>query len=59
LYYQYKGRTKRRMLPVREDYFVVENYDFFRVRFTKEKDKVTGLEEIFTDGSVMKNTRVE
>ncbi|UCG93305.1 MAG: S41 family peptidase [candidate division WOR-3 bacterium] len=57
LYYQYKKRTKRRMLPVREDYFVVENYDFFRVRFTKEKGRITSLDEIFTDGSVMRNTR--
>lgn len=57
LYYQYKKRTKRRMLPVREDYFVVENYDFFRVRFIIYKGKITGLEEIFTDGSVVRNTR--
>ncbi len=57
LYYQYKKRTKRRMLPVREDYFVIENYDFFRVRFTKDKSKITSLEEIFTDGSIMRNTR--
>ncbi len=59
LYYQYKKRTKRRMLPVREDYFVIENYDFFRVRFTIEKGKVTSLDEIFTDGSVMRNTRTD
>lgn len=57
LYYQYKKRTKRRMLPVREDYFVIEYYDFFRVRFTKDKGKITSLEEIFTDGSVVRNTR--
>jgi hypothetical protein len=57
LYYQYKDRTKRRMVPVREDYFVVENYDFFRVRFTKDKGAITSLEEIFTDGSVIRSTR--
>jgi len=57
LYYQYKKRTKRRMLPVREDYFVVEDYDFFRVRFIIEKGRITSLEEIFTDGSVVRNTR--
>jgi hypothetical protein len=59
LYYQYKKRTKRRMLPVREDYFVVEDYDFFRVRFTIEKGKIASLEEIFTDGSVVRNTRTD
>lgn len=57
LYYQYENRTKRRMLVVREDYFVIENYDFFRVRFTKDKGRITTLEEIFTDGSVVRNTR--
>lgn len=57
LYYQYKKRTKRIMLPVREDYFVVEHYDFFRVRFVKDNGRVTVLEEIFTDGSVRRSTR--
>ncbi len=59
LYYQYKKRTKRRMLPVRKDYFVIEDYDFFRVRFTRDKGKITTLEEIFTDGSVVRNTRTD
>lgn len=58
LYYQYKQRAKRRMLPVREDYFVIQDYDFFRVKFTIEENKITSLEEIFTDGSVMRNTRI-
>ena len=57
LYYQYREGTKRRMLLVREDYFVIENYDFFRVRFTKDRGAITSLEEIFTDGSVVRNTR--
>ena len=57
LNYQYKKRTKRKMLAVRKDYFIIEDYDFFRVRFTIEKGKVNSLEEIFTDGSVMRNTR--
>jgi len=57
LYYQYKKRTKRVMLPVREDYFVIENYDFFRVRFGRDRGRVTVLEEIFTDGSVTRSTR--
>ena len=59
LYYQYKKRTKRRMWAVREDYFIIENYDFFRVRFTKDKGKITGLDEIFTDGSISRNTRTD
>jgi hypothetical protein len=52
LYYQYKGRTKRKMMPVSSEYFVVENYDFFRVKFIRKNNRVSCLREIFTDGSV-------
>jgi C-terminal processing protease CtpA/Prc len=57
LYYQYKGRTKRKMMAVSSDYFVVENYDFFRVRFTRKNNRVVALQEIFTDGSITKCPR--
>jgi hypothetical protein len=55
LYYQYRGRSKRKMVPISESYFIVENYDFFRVRFRKEKGVVVGFEEILTDGRIIKN----
>ncbi|UCF71174.1 MAG: S41 family peptidase [candidate division WOR-3 bacterium] len=52
LYYQYKDRAKRKMMAVASDYFVVENYDFFRVKFIKKNNEVSVLREIFTDGSI-------
>ncbi|UCD19265.1 MAG: S41 family peptidase [candidate division WOR-3 bacterium] len=52
LYYQYKDRTKRKMMAVTSDYFVVERYDFFRVKFIRKNDEVSVLREIFTDGSI-------
>lgn len=57
LYYQYKDRPKRKMIAVSEDYFIVENYDMFRVKIIKKNKKVTGLQEVFTDGSVMQNSK--
>ncbi|NIM12512.1 MAG: hypothetical protein GTO45_10440 [Candidatus Aminicenantes bacterium] len=55
LYYRYRERLKRKMIPISDSYFLVENYDFFRVRFKKEKDVVVGFEEIFTNGRIIKN----
>lgn len=52
LCYQYKGRTKRKMLAISNEYFFVEGYDFFRVKFVSTNDKVVGLDEIHDDGTV-------
>ncbi len=41
LYYQYKGRAKRKMTGVNEHYFVVEGYDYFRVKITEDDSKVS------------------
>jgi len=57
LYYQYKGRTKRRMFAISNESFLVEGYDFFRVEFIKEKDEVRGISEIYDDGTITKLTR--
>ena len=54
LYYQYKGRTLRKMSAVSEEYFVIEGYDFFRVKFNIDDDRVTGLNEIYDDGNVIR-----
>ncbi len=54
LYYQYKGRTKRKMFAISNEYFLIEGYDFFRVRFIKNKNKVIGLNEIYDDGNITK-----
>ncbi|OGU54092.1 MAG: hypothetical protein A2V66_07440 [Ignavibacteria bacterium RBG_13_36_8] len=50
LLYQYKGKTKRKMLAISSDYFVVEDYDWFRVKFNIENGIVKGFEEVYSDG---------
>lgn len=57
LYYQYGDRSKMRMIPVSENYFLVEVYDYLRVRFLVENDSVVGIEQVYDDGRVKKYNR--
>lgn len=57
LYYQYKGRTKRKMFVISNEYFLIEGLDFLRVKFIKENNKVTGLNEVYDDGNITKLTK--
>jgi hypothetical protein len=45
------------MLPIKENYFLIDNHDDFRIVFKKEKDNVVGLEEIFDDGYIIKDVK--
>jgi len=59
LLYEFKGMIeKRRMTPISENYFLIENSDDFRVRFIKEKDAIVGFEEIFDDGYIIENKKI-
>ena len=42
------------MSAVSKEYFVIEGYDFFRVKFNIDDDRVTGLNEIYDDGNVIR-----
>jgi len=58
LLYEFIGTiAKSRMIPISEDYFLVENSDDFRVRFKKEKNKIVSFEEIFDDGYIIENKK--
>jgi hypothetical protein len=52
LFYQYGDRLKMKMIAMTEDYFLVEIYDYFRVRFKKEDDTVVSIEQVYNDGSI-------
>ena len=52
LYYQYGDRSKIKMIAMSENYFIVEIYDYFRVRFIKENNFVIGFEQVYYDGRV-------
>lgn len=57
LLYQYGDRAKGKMIPLTEDYFALEDYDYVRVKFIKENGNVTSLEEIFDDGTILKKIK--
>ena len=57
MYYQYGDRSKMKMIVISENYFIVEIYDYFRVRFIKENNSVIGFEQIYDDGGVKTYTR--
>ena len=52
LYYQYGDRSKIKMIAVSENYFIVEIYDYFRVRFIKENNFIIGFEQVYDDSRV-------
>jgi len=53
LFYQYKGRAKRKMIPISNEYFLIEGNDSIRIKFITDNNKVTGLNEIFDDGTII------
>ena len=57
LFYRYGDRSKMKMIAISEDYFLVEIYDYFRVRFLRENDTIVGIEQVYNDGSVRIFTR--
>jgi C-terminal processing protease CtpA/Prc len=57
LYYQWGRRPKSRMIPISDIYFILESYDYFRIRFKKKEGDVVILEEVFTNGRVIENQK--
>lgn len=57
LYYQWRGRPKSRMMPISDTYFILESYDYFRIRFKKKEGEVIRLEEVFTNGRTIVNNK--
>jgi hypothetical protein len=53
LFYKYKDRKPRKMFVIKEDYFLIDSYSYFRINFIKEKGTVVGMKEIFTDGRIL------
>lgn len=50
MYYQYGDRSKMKMTAISENYFMVEIYDYFRVRFIKDDNSVICIEQDYDDG---------
>ena len=45
LYYQREDRPKMKMVPMKDDMFMFNDIDYFRVKFIKEGNKVIALEK--------------
>jgi hypothetical protein len=54
LFYQRAGRPKMKMIPIADDYFMLEGTDNFRIKFLKEGDKVVAVEGHDTAGQTDK-----
>lgn len=50
LYLQFGERQKKKMLPVADDYFVIEGRDDLRVRMVEEGGRIVAMERIYSDG---------
>jgi hypothetical protein len=53
----YYGTDKKKLIPISENYFLVESTDYFRIRFIKENDKVVALERVFVYGYSSRHSR--
>ncbi len=51
------GRARMRMIPMAEDVFMVEDLDYLRMKFVREKGRIVGLELIYNDGRVVRCPR--
>jgi hypothetical protein len=52
LFYQRQGRPKMKMIPIADDYFMLEGIDYFRLKFLKEGGRVVAVEGYDTSGAV-------
>lgn len=57
LFYQREGRPKMRMIPLTDDYFMLEGIDYFRLKFLKEGGRVVAVEGHDSAGVVDKHLR--
>ena len=51
LYYQYKERPFKQLIPISNDYFIVEEVDYYRLKFINDNGE-TKLKQILSFGSV-------
>ncbi|MEM6722031.1 MAG: S41 family peptidase [Bacteroidota bacterium] len=57
LYYQRANRGKHKLVPVKENEFMVGDLSFFRVKFLTENNKVTAIQGLYDNGSTDKNLK--
>jgi hypothetical protein len=53
LYYKPMNRPKRKLVPIAEDYFLLDGFDYYRIRFLKKNHAIVNLNLVFNDGYVI------
>ena len=53
----YYDRDRLRLIPISENYFLVESIDYFRIKFIKENGHADAFERIFIYGYSSRHTR--
>jgi retinol-binding protein 3 len=57
LYYQRENRPKMKMIPMKEDMFMFDDIDYFRVKFIRDGDKIVALEGNYDNGTTDRNDK--
>jgi C-terminal processing protease CtpA/Prc len=57
LFYQRENRPKMKMIPMKEDMFMFDDIDYFRVKFIMDGGKVVALEGNYDNGSTDRNDK--
>jgi hypothetical protein len=57
LFYQREERPIMKMIPIAEDYFMLDGIDYFRLKFIKEGGRVVAVEGHDTSGAVDKHLK--
>jgi hypothetical protein len=57
LYYQRENRPKMKMIPMKDDQFMFDDIDYFRLKFIKEGNNVVALEGNYDNGRTDRNEK--
>jgi hypothetical protein len=57
LYCKRGDRPKRKMIPMSRDQFMIEDFDYVRLKFILERDSVDSMMLLFDDGSTVRVNR--
>lgn len=53
LFYRYKKRSRHKLIPISDHYFLVEGADHYRIQFLQTKNQPLLLKVIFNDGYIL------
>ena len=58
LFCQYKGRPAKLLIPISENYFIVEGVDYYRIKFYSVENKEM-LKQIFSYGTIREMFKID